>query len=142
MTDATACAFGKAVAAGQGRCPLVTLRAVAEAERPCCTSPVAQTNCRTLHDLLRERSTFALRLPPPGTPLAHAAELRLQCGGLRGLAEAMDEPEGPATDIHALVARARERWGSLLDLPFEALVASVVRWEARPRAGTRPGPRP
>jgi hypothetical protein len=137
MTDAPAatlaCAFAKAVAAGAGRCPLVTLVAVGEAERPCCSAPVAHTNCRTLHALLRERSTFVLRLPPPSAPLPHAQDLRVQCGGLRGLAAALGDREGPTEDIHALVVRARDTFGGLLGIPFDPVVAAIARWEKRPR---------
>jgi len=128
-----ACAFAKAVAAGQGRCPLVTLVAVGETERPCCSSPVANTNCRTLHALLRERSTFVLRLPPPASPVSHAVELRLQCGGLRGLAASLGYGEEPPADIHALVTRARAAFGGLLGIPFDTVVAAIARWEQRPR---------
>jgi hypothetical protein len=132
---ALACAFAQAILARQGRCPLATMALVGEAERAQCASPVAHTNCRTLHALLRERSTFALRLPAGAGALAHATELRLQCGGLRGVAAALEEPEGAPQDIHALVGRARDAYGGLLDLPFETVVREVVRWEGRPRGG-------
>ena len=134
---ALACAFGKAIAAGQGRCPLVTMVAVGEAERPCCSSPVAHTNCRTLAALLRERATFVLRLPPPSIPVAHAVELRLQCGGLQGLATVLGQPPAVTQDVHALVARARDAFGGLLDIPFDPVVAAIARWEKRPRSTPR-----
>ena len=37
-------------------------------------------------------------------------------------------------DIHALVTRARDAFDGLLGIPFDTVVASVVRWEGRPRA--------
>jgi hypothetical protein len=127
-----ACAFGRALLARHAGCPLATLALEGEAERPRCAAPVANANCRTLRALLRERATFA-PLPPPGAPLPHAVELRLQCGGLRGLAEALgDAPEAPA-DVHALVARAQQRFDGLLGIPFEPVVAAIMLWEGRPR---------
>lgn len=128
------CAFAKALLARQGACPLATMALVGEAERPVCASAVANANCRTLHALLRERATFALRLPPPATALPHAVDMRLQCGGLRGLALALGEPEAAPVDIHALLTRARAAFDGLLGIPFETVVASVARWEGRPRA--------
>ena len=112
----------------------MTMALVGEAERPHCASPVANANCRTLAALIRERATFALRLPPPATPLPHATELRLQCGGLRGVASALGEAGDPPADIHSLVARARDAYGGLLGVPYDAVVAAVVRWEGRARA--------
>lgn len=134
-----ACAFARALLARQAACPLATLALEGEAERPRCAAPVASANCRTLHALFRERATFALRLPPPGAPLPHAAELRLQCGGLRGLAAALGEAAGVPADVHALVARAQREFGGLLGIPFEAVVAAIVRWEGRPRSEGGPG---
>jgi hypothetical protein len=134
-TDAPlACAFGRALLARQAGCPLAVMALEGEAERPRCATPVARANCRTLHALFRERATFALRLPPPGAPLPHAIELRLQCGGLRGLAQALGEAPSAPADVHALVARAQQRFGGLLGIPFEAVVAAIQRWEGRPRA--------
>ncbi len=135
------CAFAKAVLARQGACPLVTMRLQGEAERPCCASPVANANCRTLHALLRERATFALRLPPPATPLSHTAQMRVQCGGLRGLAAALGEADATPEDIHGLVAKARERFDGLLGIPFETVIAAMLQWEGRPRAAGGRGTR-
>lgn len=111
-----------------------------EAERPRCASPVANANCATLRAMIRERATFALRLAPPPAPIPHAAELRLQCGGLAGLAASLGDAASPVTDIHALVRRARDAFGGFLGIPFDTVVAAVVRWEARPRAAGRPRP--
>ena len=138
-TDPPPCAFAKAVLARQGACPLVTMALEGEAERPRCASPVANANCRTLHALLRERATFALRLPTPGSALPHAAEQRLQCGGLRGLAAALGEPEVAPSDIHALVTRAQAAFDGLTGIPFSTVVASIVRWEGRQRAAGKAG---
>ncbi len=134
-----ACAFAKAVLARQGRCPLVVMALEGEAERPRCSSAVGRANCATLLALLRERGAFALRLAP-GAPLTHATELRLQCGGLRGVAAALGGPDEPPADIHALVARAQATFGGLAEIPFAAVVPAMRRWEGRPRAGGGSGP--
>jgi hypothetical protein len=132
------CAFGRAVLAREAACPLATLALEGEAERPVCASPVAHANCATLRAMIRERATFALRLPPAPAQIAHAAELRLQCGGLRGLADALGGPGAPVSDVHNLVRRARESFGGLAGIPFDTVVGAIVRREGRPRAARGP----
>lgn len=127
------CVFEKAIAAGCAHCATSIRRALAEREAIGCASPTARTNCATLAALLRERSTFALRLPPAG-PLPHATTMRLACGGLDGLRRAVDPGE---TDVHRLVVAAQARFGSLADLPWADVVECVVGWQVRRRAGSR-----
>jgi hypothetical protein len=43
--------------------------------------------------------------------------------------------------VHALVARAQQRFDGLLGIPFEPVVAAIMRWEGRPRAAGGEGPR-
>lgn len=127
------CVFEKALAAGCARCATSVRRALAEREAIGCASPTARTNCATLAALLRERATFALRLPPTG-PLPHAAAMRLACGGLAALRGCAGPEE---TDVHRAVAAAQARFGSLADLPWPKVVAGVVAWQGRRRAGDR-----
>jgi hypothetical protein len=127
------CVFEKALAAGCARCATSVRRALAEREAIGCASPTAHTNCATLAALLRERATFALRLPPTG-PLPHAAAMRLACGGLAALRDCAAPEEA---DVHRAVASAQARYGSLADLPWPQVVAGVVAWQGRRRAGDR-----
>lgn len=134
MTEAAAdCAFARAILAGEAGCTLARRVARGEIETLACASPPAAINCGTLLALLRERATFALRLPPPGRPLPHVQSMRLQCGGAGALARALGE-DRPA-DIHALVAEAKARWGELAGLPFAPLVADLAAWSPRRRSG-------
>lgn len=130
---ASPCVFEKALVAGCADCALVTRHALAEREALACRSPLARTNCQTLHALLRERAAFAVRTPPSATALPHAVAMRIGCGGLRGLAQSL---EGTTADVHGLVRAAQERYGSLVDLPWPEIVGAVAAWEGRRR---RPG---
>ena len=129
---ADACVFDKALLVRAASCAQVQRRALAEREWLACASPTGRLNCGTLHALLRERSTFALRLPRG--PIVHAQALRLQCGGLQALRQVVDAPDD---DVHALVGLAQRRYGSLLDLPWTEVVPGVVAWQ--PRRRHRPG---
>lgn len=127
------CVFEKALAAGCTRCATSVRRAIAERESIGCASPTARSDCATLAALLRERATFALRLPPAG-PLPHAAAMRLACGGLAALRACAGSEE---SDVHRVVASAQARFGSLADLPWPQVVAGVLAWQGRRRSGTR-----
>ena len=126
-----ACVFGKALLARAATCELAQRRPVAERELLECASPVARINCETLAALLRERSRFALRLPPAGRPLIHMQALRLQCGGLNALQQVLG---CAGRDVHRMVGTAHERHGSLTELPWATLVAALAAWEP-PRRG-------
>lgn len=127
------CVFEKAIAAGCAACATSVRRALAEREVLGCASPTARTNCATLAALVRERATFALKLSPSG-PLPHSATMRLACGGLAGVRQCVDREE---FDVHRLVASAQARYGSLAELPWRDVVASVVAWQGRRRSGAR-----
>jgi hypothetical protein len=124
------CVFEKALLARCAGCSLAVNHALAEREAVRCASPVARTNCATLLALLRERSAFALKLAPGAGPLPHAVTMRLQCGGLLGVRDAL---AAERIDVHALVAGAQQRWGSLADLPWSAIVPGVAAWQGRRR---------
>lgn len=127
------CVFSHALLARAAVCELSQRQALAERDVLVCTSPVARTNCGTLAALLHERARFALRLPPPGRPLIHAQVLRLHCGGLAGLQASLGEAR---PDVHRMVGQAQDRHGSLTELPWPRLVATIVAW--RPRQRGRP----
>ena len=128
--DHAPCAFEKALLAGCAACELAQRHALAERELVACTASVARTDCETFLALLRERATFALRLPLPHVPAAHAVAMKLQCGGIAGLQQAL---AGADAGVHGLLATATARFGSLLDLPWPELVRGVVAWRGRRR---------
>jgi hypothetical protein len=131
------CIFEKAILAGCAHCSLSKRLSLAEREVVACTFEVARINCSTLKSLFRERATFALRLPRPSEPMAHAKTMQLQCGGLRGLQTALAAAE---LDVHALIHQAQAHQASLLDLPWNDIVKSITSWQLRRRAPpTTPG---
>jgi hypothetical protein len=125
------CVFDRALLARSAACGLAARRSVGERELLECSSPPARINCSLLAALMHERARFALRLPRAGEPLMHAQALRLHCGGLAGLRAALGDAEA---DVHALVALAQQRHGSLADLPWEPLVAAMRDWAPRRRS--------
>lgn len=129
------CIFSKALLAKTATCEKATRRAMAERELIECSAPVARINCATLAALLHERARFALRLPSPGKPLIHMQALRLQCGGLSALQQVLTSDHA---DVHRMVNQSHDQFGSLTDLPWAAVVAALVAWQA-PRRGRARG---
>ena len=124
------CVFGKALLAQCAVCELARRHAVAERESVACSSPLARSACGTLYGLLREKSAFALRLKAGQRVLKHVQVMRIQCGGLAGLKQAI-EPAAHAPDVHRLVRAATEKLGSLDALPFSEIVKNVAAWKRR-----------
>ena len=128
------CAFEKALVMRCVTCELASRHALAERESVACTSPVARTNCATFLGLLRERAGFSLKLSRPEASIPHAIAMKLQCGGLAGLQQALLAKE---PDAHLLVVEAQRRWGSLLDLPWPEIVGTIAAWQGRRRSPSR-----
>ncbi|MEO6974952.1 MAG: hypothetical protein ABI144_03620 [Gallionella sp.] len=74
-----------------------------------------------LRDLLRRNFTFALGKLHIDGPLPHAKEMRMQCGGLKGLQYMLDGNE-EVSDVAALIGMAQQRYGNLAELPFSLIV--------------------
>lgn len=143
------CAFEKAILAGACACSLAERRNIAEREAVACTSPPARAQCAMLRDLLRRSSVFALKLTQVDAPLPHAKEMQLQCGGLRGVQQALgsavvvnegvgalasaEQGLAMVADVHVLVRTAAEQFGGLPKLPYSAIVQSVVAYQLRRR---------
>lgn len=96
-----------------------------------CVSPVAQEGCKNLLALLRNNAAFALGVTDI-TLLPHSKELKVQCGGLRGLRLALGlEAVVEIDDISDLVDQAEERCDGLENLPFSEIVRAIAHFEAR-----------
>ncbi len=128
------CVFEKALLSGSVVCAQAGRLALAERESMVCTDAEAHANCRTFHGLLRENSLFALKLSDPAQRMTHALEMKLQCGGLRGL-QASLEVSGAAPDVAALIGQALERYDGLAELPYSRIIQGVAAWQGRKRTG-------
>jgi len=155
------CAFERALLARCAACCLARSVLLAEREAIGCQSQAASARCRAYHDALRAASRFALRADA-SAPWPFSKEIRLQCGGLIGLRQALDETDGsaegdgdgeregdagdgaagagsadpaaPVDDADAVLQRALARWGSLEALPYSRVIRAVIRHEPRRRA--------
>lgn len=96
---------------------------IAEREVVACSNAEAHQRCIAFRDSLRQNFNFALGKSHIDGPLPHAQEMRMQCGGLRGLQFAQDGDD-VVGDVAALLSLALQRFGEVRAFPYE----QIVRW--------------
>ena len=116
-----ACPFEKSILSGCAACSKAEKRNIAEREAVACNDREALDRCIALRDLLRHNFAFALGRPHIDGPLPHAQEMRVQCGGLKGLQYALDESD-EVRDVSALAVMAQQKFGGLADFPYSLIV--------------------
>jgi hypothetical protein len=122
-----ACPFEKSILSNCAACSKTEKRNIAEREVVACNDNEALERCIALRDLLRHNFTFALGRPHIDSPLPHAQEMRMQCGGLKGLQYAVAAGD-EVSDVAALVVMAQRKFGELADFPYSLIVqrANIV----------------
>lgn len=128
----TPCAFEKGVLARCLACGKAEKHLLAERETVNCGDVAAQSRCAELKSLLRSQAAFALKIPRIGPQLPHAKELKIQCGGLKGLQHALDGHD-LVEDAYDLIERALQRHATLDALPYSEIVQGIVHFEGRRR---------
>ena len=128
----TPCAFEKGVLARCTNCSKAEKHLLAERETVNCGDAAAQVRCLELKGLLRNHSAFALKIPRIGVQLPHAKELKIQCGGLKGLQKAVNNTDN-VEDAFVLIDSALAAYGALDAFPYSEIVQGVVHFESRRR---------
>ena len=118
------CPFGKSILTRRVSCSLAEKHNVAERELVACSDETSLERCVELHDALRHNFAFALHRRDTPEPLTHAQEMRVQCGGLKGLQYAMDESD-EVRDVAGLVALAIQKFGGLAEFPYSLIVKNA-----------------
>ena len=125
------CAFEKTVLSKCVYCSQVEKHNLAEREVVLCQDAALRARCISLYGLLRSNFTFALGVTHIDDRLTHAQEMRLQCGGLKGLCYVLNE-EDDVPDVAVLLDEAGKNYGELDQFPYqEIVVASRARYHYR-----------
>lgn len=130
------CVFEKAINARRCNCSRAQRLQLADREAVACTDAGAHARCGVLLPLLRQKAAFALRLAHVDGPLPHAAEIRVQAGGLTGIEERLRAvlPDAPdRQDIKGLIDAAESCFGGVEAFPYSEIVKAVTRFEGRRR---------
>jgi hypothetical protein len=120
-TIPNACPFEKSILTNCAACSKAGKHNIAEREIVVCNDAQALGRCKALRDLLRVNFTFALGKPHIDGPLPHAQEMRMQCGGLKGLQVSLDD-SNQVRDVAALLEMSEQKFGSMDDFPFAQIV--------------------
>ncbi len=125
------CPFAKALLATCAACQLAGRINLAERELIICHESLAQQRCQQMHDLLRHNFGFAIGTLHDDAPLPHAQEMRIQCGGLRGLHDVLHGTPDVA-DANSLMDDVLQRWPDPEALPYSAVVhAARLHYKGR-----------
>ena len=137
------CVFEKALvnhqAKQRAKCSLSKHFCLADREGYSCENIESSGKCREYLEKLRENSIFVLKLHEINGPLPHNMEIRVQAGGLIGLAKLLDvgldeQPEQPVPgDINRIINNALKEYGDLDSLPYNKIIQSVVQFQGRRR---------
>jgi hypothetical protein len=128
----TPCAFEKAVLARCVACGLADKHLLAERETVNCHDAEAQKTCTELRKSLRSHAAFALKISNLNGPVPHGKEIKAQCGGLKGLQNALTGSED-VSDVRQLVIDALKKFDDLDSLPYSAIVQTVANFNIRRR---------
>ncbi len=130
-TQPLQCPFAKALFSGCVACPLAGRINLAEREVIVCSKADAQQRCADMHDALRHNFGFAIHTLHDDAPIPHGQEMRIQCGGLRGLQDVL-RGNAEVTDVDGLMRAVLQRWPEEGEIPFSEVVhAARLHYKGR-----------
>lgn len=141
MSEQIRCVLEKALITSTARCRHARSFELGERLGYECLSGTCVEQCRAWLQHLRGHARFLFRGEfTPGQPLTNHQEIRLQCGGLIGLAAIADENPGiPLPDVSSLLNQVTYQSGEIEDIPLQQVVTAIAAYDPRPhrRRGKR-----
>ncbi len=128
------CVFAKAILRRCCRCSRSQKLFIAEREAVACKSPGARQRCTEVLEVLHSKAIFALHLPHAMSVLPHGKELKVQCGGMLGLQQALLPAQSDADtveDINGLLENALKDYGEVEALPYGEVVKGITSFQPR-----------
>ena len=119
------CTFGKSVLTRCVGCERSDRVQIAEREVVTCQNAASLSRCTELHVHLRHSFTFALGKVHDDDVLSHAQEMRVQCGGLKGLQFVLNDNDEVA-NVDALLESAIRNWSDLAEIPYSEVVHAAA----------------
>lgn len=120
------CVFEKALLAGCVACECAQRMQIAEREAATCRDAASHSRCHELHDRLRHSFAFALGKIHDEEILPHAQEMRVQCGGLKGL-QLVQSGVVEVENVAVLSESALRQWGDWAGIPWSEVVHAAAQ---------------
>ncbi len=139
MSAETRCWFEKALISGPGECAQAKRLEIGERLVCVCCSAAAAQLCDRYLSLLRENARFVFRQAEArDSILSNYQEIRLQCGGLQGLA-AMIYGEQAATrfDINSLLKTVENEAQGIENTRLDRIIPHIAAYNPRPHRKKR-----
>ena len=128
------CIFYKAILTRCAGCSRSQKILIAEREAVYCLSDAGHQRCTRLATELRKSALFALQLTNLADKLPHGKEIKVECGGLAGLAHQAEPPQESPQDIFALVGHYLGRYPDLESLPYQEVVKEISHYRLKKRS--------
>jgi len=128
------CPFRKAILGGTCSCHLALKAHLPTGCSVSCSDDEAWDQCDALLSEMLGAARFVLQFIEETDSLTHGKFMKVQHGGLLGLARLMSN--GKSTDvhdIHDLVNAAKQHYGSLHDIPYQELLDDIAKWKLKRR---------
>lgn len=124
------CPFEKAVLSRTCACRHARRGSVGSRQTVCCHAEDGNRDCVGVLNRMRQSANFSLGVVHTPSALPHAKAVKLQCGGLIGLQNALDQvvKNQRVYDIYGLVQRALRRYGSPQGLPQQDMIRSIAAY--------------
>ena len=127
------CVFEKAINSRVCNCNKSTRFNLADREGVSCNSEAAQKRCDELLTTLRQNSRFVLQLTLTDNKLPHNAEIKIQNGGIKGIAKLVQSGAVNENNIFELINTAIQQYDSIETLPYQQIVREISTYQSRRR---------
>lgn len=102
-----------------------------------CTVPDAQLTCEAIAKALHEHSRFALGVTKLPQQMTSNMELRIQCGGINGIAAAVDGEYPAPVEIYTLIEQGIKEFETIEQFPYSTIAQAISQWKPRRRGRSK-----
>jgi len=132
------CPFRKTILGGSCACSLALKTHLPTGCSVSCKDDAAWDQCEALLDEMITAAKFVLQYIEDSESLTHGKLLKIQHGGLFGLARLVyNKHVTQIDDVHCLVNDAKQQYHSLDAIPYQELLDDIANWQLKRRRGKK-----